>query len=467
MQKIAASFRDPAGFVVRHGGVLYRCITPAGLPDYKTYMSSGCHDELVRRGLIVPHKELKKPPEELRSLNEVALVIQPEPIPVISYCYEWSFSQLKDAALLTLQAQRIALEHDLSLKDASAYNVQFIGCKPILIDTLSFEPFTNQSWAGYRQFCQFFLGPLALMSHTDVRLSALLREYIDGIPLDLTVSLLPGRARLRPSLLLHLVSHAKMQRRFSGDSRQAKTIQKRYMSKSAMLGLVNNLERTIRGMRLPRGTITEWGDYYSFTNYSDKSFKTKRRLVSQLLAVVPKGAYIWDLGGNDGRFTKLGIDSGHPYAVCSDVDPIAVERSYLTYQKEPPYKNQLLPLVIDLTNPSPALGWAHAERFSLAQRCIKQPTVVMALALIHHLAISNNLPFEMIARYFASLGEYLIIEFVPKEDSKVALLLATRKDIFPKYTQEDFETAFSEHYKIVKTLPITSTKRILYYMRKK
>ena len=379
-------------------------------------------------------------------------------IPFISYPYEWSFSQLKDAALLTLEIMRIALGKGMALKDASAYNVQFLGCRPIFIDTLSFEPYQEgQPWVAYKQFCQHFLAPLALMAHVDVRLASLQITNLDGIPLDLASSLLPGKTKFQPGLLAHIHMHAKAQSN-SGNSSDRKVS----LSKMSLLALIDNLKGTVNGLHW-KPTGTEWADYYSDTNYSKESFATKGSLVADFLSQIPDTAKTcWDLGANNGEFSRLAVQHGLQ-TIAWDIDPAAVEQAYLEGKKSG--QNSLLPLVQDLRNPSTNLGWASHERDSLISR--GPADVLLALALVHHLAIGNNVPLPMIAEFFAQIGHWLIIEFVPKEDSQVQRMLVARKDIFSSYDLNGFESAFAPHFETVVKTPIEGTSRTLYLFRRK
>jgi len=341
------------------------------------------------------------------------------------------------------------------LKDASAYNIQFHSGRPILIDTLSFELYQEGlPWVAYRQFCQHFLAPLALMAQRDVRLSQLLRVYIDGLPLDLASKLLPGRTRLNLGLMAHIHAHAEAQRRYAGKAVEPLASGRR-MGKMALLGLVDSLETTINGLAWqPEGT--EWGDYYDSTNYSPAAFEHKKQLVRQYLERI-QPATVWDMGANTGEFSQLAVEAG-ALAVAFDIDPGAVEKNYLSCKANK--TSNMLPLVMDLTNPSPAIGWQNNERLSLLGRAPAQ--VVLALALVHHLAISNNVPLPQLAAFFNSLGRWLVVEFVPKQDSQVQRLLASRQDIFPDYRRESFETALSGYYRIHEAEEIRDSKRVLY-----
>lgn len=452
---LPSSFRDPGGYVFRRGGVLYRAIRGSVRTHYDMLMSSGLYAELVAASLLVPHEEV--PPEGDRAAD-VARVIRPEEIPFISYPYEWSFSQLQDAALATLEIEKRALRHGMTLVDASAYNIQFRKARPVLIDTLSLRrAVEGEPWTAYGQFCRHFLAPLALMSLRDVRLGQLLRVHLDGIPLDLASSLLPLRSRRRPSLLLHLHLHARSQRRFEGRRIQ---VPKGKVSRQARLGLVDSLESGTKKLRW-RAAGTEWADYYQDTNYTTEGLDDKRRAVEEFIAEA-RPRTVWDLGGNVGTFSRIAAASG-AYTVSFDIDPACVERSYLRVraEKEP----SLLPLLMDLTNPSPGTGWENRERMTLLER--GPADAVLALALIHHLAIGNNVPFDQAARFFARTGRSLLIEFVPKSDSQVERLLVTREDIFGGYTQEEFERTFGESFIIKRRVPLRGSRRTLYVMERK
>jgi hypothetical protein len=456
-QRHTASFRDPSGFLFKRQGILYRQINKIYRENYDRLMQSGLYEALVQSELLIPHEEVDIQPAE----PDIAFnTIRPQKVAFISYPYEWCFSQLKDAALTTLAIQKLALEYDMSLKDCSAYNIQFRAGKPVLIDTLSFEIYDEgEPWAAYRQFCQHFLAPLALMAFRDVRLSQLMRIYIDGIPLDLASRLLPTRTRLNFTLLTHVHVHASTQQRYADKTIDKKTI-KRQMNRMAFLGLVDNLESGVRALEWKLAD-TEWGDYYEEEiNYTPAGIEHKKELVRQFLARI-QPANVWDVGGNTGLFSRLASDQGIP-TLSFDIDPAAVEQNYRDCRLNG--ESNLLPLLLDLTNPSPNLGWGNQERRSLLER--GPAHTVMALALVHHMAISNNVPLDWLARLFQQMGPWLIVEFIPKSDSQVQRLLATREDIFPHYTQEGFEQAFGKFFNIRASSQIKDSERLLYLMER-
>lgn len=453
---LGASFRDPSGYLFSRDGELYRQVNRAYAEDYNYLMESGLYDKLVKAGLLITHQRADVKPDN-PSLAHV--IIQPERVLFISYPYEWSFSQLKDAALATLSIQKRALKAGMSLKDASAYNIQFMDDRAVLIDTLSFQRYKEgETWVAYRQFCQHFLAPLALMSTRDVRLNQLLRVYIDGIPLDLASKLLPRRTLFNFGLLTHIHLHAQALLGFGNwfANRMRKGMG---MSKQAMLGLVDNLESTVRKLNW-NPTGTEWGNYYEITNYSEAAFENKKALVSEWIdRINPKT--VWDLGANTGVFSRLASETG-AYTVAFDIDPSAVEQNFL--QVIAKREKNLLPLLIDLTNSSPAIGWNNRERGNLIDR--GPVDVVLALALIHHLAIANNVPLTQIANFFHSICNWLVIEFIPKSDSQVQKLLRSRVDIFPNYTQDGFERIFSQQFLIREMVLVRESERYLYLMER-
>jgi hypothetical protein len=452
-KNVPGSFRDPSGFLFCRNGSIYRQINTDYKENYDFLMNSGLYESLVNAGLLIEHNEVDV---EGTRHNIAYRVIKPEHIPFISYPYEWSFSQLKDAAAVTLEIQKKSLDFGMSLKDCSAYNIQFRKGKPVLIDTLSFEKYRDgQPWVAYRQFCQHFLAPISLMSYKDVRLNQLLRIYIDGIPLDLASSLLPARTWLKLSSLSHIHLHAKSQRYYS-----RKTIEKgkRELTLFSFRGLIDNLESTVRKMKWnPKGT--EWADYYEDATYSQRALLHKKQLVSEFVNVV-KPANVWDIGANIGVFSRI-VSDKRIQTISLDSDPAAIEKNYQELKKR--NDEFVLPLMIDLANPSSGIGWENQERMSLLER--GPADMAMALALLHHIAISNNIPLSKIADFFSRVCNWLVIEFVPKNDLKVQQLLSTREDIFSDYNEHVFENEFRKYFLVQRSVKIKDSDRTLYLMK--
>ncbi|MCR9105644.1 MAG: class I SAM-dependent methyltransferase [Gammaproteobacteria bacterium] len=455
----ASSFRDPAGYVFVFDNILYRQVNEKAEAEYRGFVDCGLYQCLVDKQWLIEHIEVQDP----RGRTGSGCILQPRELPYISYPYEWSFQQLKDAALLTLSVQRMALQYGYSLKDASAFNVQFDGCSPIFIDTLSFERYQDgKPWVAYRQFCQHFLAPLAVAAHKEHRLRKLALAYIDGIPLDLASKLLPGKTWLHYSLLSHLHLHARAQAHYADHSADKSSKARKnvgILPKAHLLALLESLEAAVRKQH-PASFDTEWKNYYDRTNYSSRAASHKAELLETFLGKVTGTIrLIQDLGSNNGHYSRVAAKYG-AYVVSQDVDANAVDSNYRHLTQHGP-KN-ILPLELDLTTPSPAVGWANSERMSFADRC--GADVILALALIHHLAISNNLPLDEVAIFFAERCRWLIIEFVPKDDSQTERLMSARTDIFSEYNETGFESAFERSFRIHEKIAIEATHRTLYLM---
>ncbi len=455
---LSSSFRDPSGFLFEQGGKVLRQVNKSYQIEYDLLMGSGLYASLTKKGLLIPHEEIAQ------ENDESYRTIEPTQIPYISYPYEWSFSQLKDAALLTLDVQIEALKYGMSLKDASAYNVQFYQGDPVFIDTLSFDRYQEDSaWVAYRQFCQHFLAPLALIARQDHRQSRLLQCFIDGIPLDLASRMLPNGTWLKYSLLAHIHLHAKSQRQYDDMGRDQKHTPKTTVSRVQLDGLLASLRTAVQSLTW-KHSVTEWGNYYQDTNYIDDSMEHKEQLVAKYLATCEKSdqAIAADFGANTGRFSRIAVDQGF-LVLAHDIDAVAVDKNYRDARSNS--ETSILPLIQDLSSPSPSIGWANQERMSFVDR--HDVDVGMALALIHHLHLSNNVPLDRIAEFFSNVCKALIIEFVPKSDSQVIRLLSTREDIFPNYTLSGFEEAFSRYFRIIESELIRDSERTLYLLEKK
>lgn len=462
---IPSSFRDPSGFLFTKDKKIYRQINISYKEDHDHVINSGLYKKLVDLNLLIPHKEVdigEFKNQKIKTFQNfdqsLYKIIEPEVIPFISYPYEWCFSMLKDAALLTLKIQKIAHKFGMSLKDSSSYNIQFKDGKPILIDTLSFERYKkDKPWTPYRQFCQHFLAPLALISYCDIRLNNLLKTYIDGIPLDLASKILPSKTYLNTYLLTHIHLHAKSQKIYASKSVDVKD---KKLSQLSFEGLIENLISAVEKLTW-KEKKTDWSDYYHDTNYSKEAFLDKKKIISNFLDKVEVKT-LWDIGANIGIFSYIAGDK-NINTISFDIDPLAVEINYRVCRDNA--RDNILPLILDMINPSPAIGWENKERLSLLDRT--PVDMVFALALIHHLVISNNLSFTMICSLFSKITRYLIIEFVPKDDSQVKRLLSTREDIFSFYSKHIFEGEFKKYFNIIDKKKIESSKRELYLMEKK
>lgn len=448
-----ASFRDPSGFVFRRSGVLLRQVNEEHGPHYDRLMKSGLYADLVERRLLVPHEEVEEPPSD----RPAHRVIRPLDVRFLTYPYEWSFGQLRDAALLTLDIQATALEFGMTLKDGSAYNVQFLDGRPIFIDTLSFRiREKDEPWRAYRQFCAHFLAPLALMAYVDPRMGRLLETNLDGIPLELAARALPLRARLRPRLLAHVVLHGRAER--AGAARSLKKEPR--VGLAGVTGIVLSLAAAVKALPAPHGS-TQWGDYAADGSYTAAGRRSKKEIVARWLAD-SSAERIWDIGGNAGDFARLGTSLGIR-VVCMDSDVLAVARNYERSKAQGDAR--MLPLLVDIANPTSGRGWRSEERASLLQR--GRPDLVMMLALVHHLCLSANIPFPMLADLLADLTPRAIMEWVPPDDAQVVEMTQLRREALDGYSEKAFEEALLTRFHIRERAPIAESGRVLYLLEAK
>lgn len=439
-----SSFKDPDGYVFYSDNKVYREVFESYNENYEKLMNSGLYGELTQKDLLIEHEEVKT--------QEENRVLKMDKVDFISYPYEWSFSQLKDAALLTLRIEKIAEKYDMTLKDASAYNIQFKNGKPVFIDTLSFEKQESKPWKPYRQFCRHFIAPLALMKHTDPRLNSLMRAHIDGIPLDLTSKLLPRRTYFSLHLGIHIHLHNFFQSRYSDGRKKGP----KKMSTQMLSNIKKNLRSTVEKLEMD-GNNTEWSNYYKKdSNYTQLGSEHKKEIVERYVEKI-KPSETWDLGANNGRFSNILSKHTSGLTISLDSDPVSVNQNYNKSH------DGVLPLVQDLANPSPDLGWMNRERKNLFER--GDAELGVALALSHHLKLSDNITLSEQAEFFSKHFEKLIIEFVPPSDSNLQKLLSTR-DNFEEYSQGVFEKEFKQFFEIVDKEKIKDSERRIYLMNK-
>lgn len=453
VHSLTSSYRDPSGFMFSKDGQLYRQVNKSFKEDYDHFISSGCYASLTKQGLLIPHQQLQ---DNSTSDPEGYIILQPEVIPFISYPWEWSFDMLKDAALLTLQLVKESLKFGMILKDATPFNIQWLNGKPVFIDTLSFEKYNcTEPWIAYRQYCECFLGPLLIMHYTKQSLHQLLLAFPEGIPLPVTKSLLPWRSRFSLHVWLHIHMHANV-----ASGKKPGSNNERKFSEKKLNDLLTSLEIVTQNVNTGNKQTT-WSGYYEEAGQRADYLEKKKQIIQEWLSQTGNLKTAVDLGANDGLFSEMLAANGI-FTVAADFDPVAVNNLYKDIKKKK--LPGLQPLLIDLANPSPNVGFANKERASFSERI--NVDIALALALIHHLAIGKNIPFELIAEYFSGLTKLLIIEFVPKEDPMIIEMLKGKKDIYIKYTKADFETSFLKHFSFLKTSAVGSSGRILYFMQK-
>lgn len=465
MRQVESSFRDFSGSVFQCGdGRVVRSVNQPFKPVWEQIEKSRLFPELIEAGLLIPFSELAK--EEIPAPHGAAWKwLLPEQIPFISYPYEWSFAQLKDAALLTLDVQLAALQRNVTTVDASAYNVQFIGSGPKFIDLLSFDVYREGSvWQGYRQFCMHFLAPLALQKYFP-HLNRLSQLWIDGIPLETASALLPFSSQLKPGLQLHLHMHARSEKKYAEAALFAEKVKQTRISKTGVTSIVESLKNTVASLR-PNTARTEWENYYQATNYSQDAEADKLAAVERLAAAgLDGGGLAVDLGANTGKYSRI-LAKHAEYVLAADIDPNAVGAHYRALKNQG--CRRILPLLIDASNPPGAIGWANLERASFTERV--RADLLAVLALTHHLRITAGIPFGRQAAWFSKLlkpGGKLLIEFVDKQDSQIQRLLAARDDIFADINEAAFLAAFQPEFSLLERIPLENKSRLIFWLSKK
>jgi len=446
-----ASYKDPSGFVFQVNGKIYRQVNKVYAENYDHFIGSGLYEVLTGKHYLLSHTEIK---DNITSGEEWYITLLPEQLSFTSYPYEWCFEQMKDAALLTLEIVKIAVGKGMILKDATPFNIQFNKGKPVFIDTLSFEKYdASLPWIAYRQFCETFLFPLWLAHYHKTGFQHLLGVYPGGIPVEIAAKLLPGKSGLNPGVWLHV----RLQNKLNKSKVSNKTTHS--FTKNKLLNLVSHLESIIQ--KLDNSNKTNWSNYYTENINSPEYLHEKEKIILDLLSKA-RGNKALDLGANDGQFSLLAAEKGYD-VVATDNDEQCINNFYKKIKKL--NIAAILPLCIDITNPSPASGFDNRERAAFSERI--QPDIVMALALIHHLVIGKNIPLSMVAEYLSRLAPQLIIEFVPKEDEKTQLLLQNKKDIYTEYSKEGFESCFGLYFNFNTAKQVGDTGRFIYMMNKK
>lgn len=455
--RAAASFRDPRGRVWRVGRRVLRALSEAGRADFEAARGAGLVGRLEERGWLIPSQV--RPAGEFPAIQPVpALLLEHPEITFVSHPYEWSFEQLRRAALLTLDLHLEAVAAGFNLVDSSAYNVQFRGAQPVFIDVLSLRPrAAGEPWWGHRQFCEQFLNPLLLQSLLGVSFQPWYRGSPEGLPVEALARLLPWHRRLSPNVLMHVVLQARLQR----GARQRSTsdltrLRRRQVSPAALAGMLDGMRRWVA--RLSRGgPPTPWEAYDREVPYSQPEERAKRAFVAEFTRAA-RPAQLWDLGCNTGVYAELALAEGAAEVIGFDGDEGAIEAAFRRAEAR---RLAFLPLLIDLTDPSPDQGWRQAERAGLGAR--QSADALLALALVHHLALGRNVPLPEALAWLVSLAPRGVIEFVPKADATVQRMLAVREDVFGDYDRESFERALRRCARVERSAVVSASGRELFH----
>lgn len=447
-----SSFRDPSGYVFIEDNKIKRVINPVYFEQYNKLTSSGFYQELFDKKYLIQHQEISK--------NNSEIIIEASKIPFINYPYEWSFLQYKHAALLTLKIQKLCLKHNFTLKDASAFNITFHEGKPIFIDTLSFDFYQeNNPWLAYKQFIMHFLGPLVLTKYFGQDYLKTLSQNLEGISLQKLSKLLPSKSFFSPTILTNIHLLSKYDKKYESDK---KTVNNN-LSKTSQIKLLDGLYDFISNLSVNENT--EWDHYYNQINYNDAAYQFKKEFTKDWFSSI-NGKTLIDIGGNDGTFSRELKDLAD-FLIVADVDPNAVEQNYKQVLKNK--EKLILPIVADVLNPSANYGFNNEERFSFIDR-VKDFNFdgCLALAVIHHITLSGNIPFALSAQFFSKMAPNLLIEFPTRADSWVQFLLDSKREFkghFDFYNEENFEKDYTVYFEIVDKQK--NSERILYSLKRR
>jgi len=444
------------------GSDVWRGLSEAGLADFEAYAATQAFERAQADGRVVTTTAV--PVEEAPIGLGWAGALRHHRIRVITYPYEWAFSMLKDAARLQLELSRDALAEGILTKDASSYNVQFEGARPVFIDVGSFERLVpGEPWPGYRQFCELFLNPLYVQAIAGVPFQPLLRGSLRGLSPSVTAGLIGGRRRLRRDLFTHVRLHARAEARYADADaeRDVKAeLQRAGFGPKLIDAQLANLQRALERVEWEAAAST-WSSYSQRGHYTDADLEAKEAFVASATAALPE-PMVLDLGANDGRFSRVAVQAGASLAVAVDSDHLVVDHLYRALRQEG--ETRILPLVMDLADPSPGLGWRGRERPAFVERV--RPDLVLCLAVIHHLALSGTVPLPEIVAFLHDFGAPLVVEMPHREDPMAARLLARKRaGLFDHYDRLQWEAALRERFDVDDVITLPSGTRTLYRAR--
>ena len=464
----AGSFRDPVNRVyeveTKSGKRILRGLSSDALKSYSLLADETFFKKLIASGKIIKTRLLPKTDKDAKKIiaDGWAGVLEHDTIPFVSYPYEWTFSMLKDAASLQLELIEKSLENGWTLKDATPYNIQFIGSRAVFIDTPSFEPWNKgEPWVGYRQFCSMFLTPLMLKAHLGIDYNPLMRSYLDGIPPTEAAKFFQGIKRFKKGVMSHIIFPAKVENSIANKERDAAPAQERKarpQSDAMVIGLVQSLRRLVKKLSI-NIDHTDWSQYDKTHSYQEVDFQAKKDFVLKQ-ASLSKRDQVWDIGCNTGTFSRISAEFCNQ-VISIDGDHNAVEQLYIHQKKDA--ASNILPLYVNLGNISPGQGWAGKERQALDQR--KKPDLVLCLALIHHVRMSANIPNRLFLEWLRSLDAEIVLEFVNRNDEMVIKLLTNKKEQYEDYNIDQFVKETKEFFTIKDREPLKGGKREIFFLK--
>jgi hypothetical protein len=453
-----ASFRDPEATVFTQGGRVFRGLSAEAAGVHQAATDAGLLGELVDRGWLIEHWDSSLP-DGVPVGVPAELIIEARAVPVVSYPYEWSFSMLRDAALLTLDVTEACFRAGFQMKDASAYNVLFDGGRPMMIDLTSFDRGFDGAWTPYGQFCDHFLAPLLLEAHLGVPFQPYLRGRLSGIPVTELAGMFPGRRRFKPGVF----SHIYLRSRIENKARHLDT-EDRTELRSGMKLPVEAVIRSVQKMRglvesLTPSSTSVWSEYENEHSYGDSQRAIKEQFVDSTAETLA-GNLAWDVGANTGAFSEI-LAKHFKSVVALDHDAGAVDAMYRRLRDTA--DSRIVPLVLDVADPSPDRGWRGKERRTLLNRAT--PAFATWLAVIHHICLAGEVPVAGFLDLVADTSPDSIVEFVGPDDPMSRRLMATRKVPRPDYSRGSFLAAAEQRFTVVASTAVSPT-RDLFHLRR-
>jgi len=453
------SFRDPLSRVYVARDAVWRGLSADGLADFEAYAATDAYRSAQADGRLVATEAV--PVQDAPIDAGWAGALRHERVRVLSYPFEWAFSMLRDAALLQLALSREALAEGVLTKDATSYNVQFEGSHPVFIDVGSFERLVpGEPWAGYRQFCELFLNPLLLQAIAGVPFQPWLRGSLNGVSPTLAAAALGSRKRFRRDVLTHVRLHARAETHYAdadADRDVRSELKRAGFGPKIIDAQMANLQRAVERLEW-KASASTWSSYSDRGHYTDTDLEAKADFVARATAALD-APMVLDLGANDGRFSRVAVEAGAPLVVAVDGDHLVVDHLYRQLRAEG--ERRILPLVLDLADPSPGLGWRSRERPSFVDRV--RPDLVLCLAVIHHLALSNTVPFDEIVGFLHDFDAPLVVEMPHRDDPMAARLLSRKRSgLFDHYDRPAWEAALARRFTVAEQVTLPSGTRTLY-----
>ncbi|MFO0919768.1 MAG: hypothetical protein U0872_15830 [Planctomycetaceae bacterium] len=452
------SFRDRSSRVANCGDQVLRLMNAESLSVWRRVSQEPFFREMTAAGQIVGTEELSASECQERQLPaSFAGLLRHEPIPFVSYPYEWSFGMLREAALLHLRIMTKALGAGLVLKDASPYNVQFRGTQPVFIDIGSFtEQVPGEPWSAYRQFCELMLFPLLLQAYRQVHFQPVLRAQLEGISAQQFLQWMRWRDMLRSGVFTHGWLQSLLEQRSQGFS--TSTVRELRVSgfqTSFIEQMLKKLTALVERLEWspPR---TQWTEYNDALPHVADDRRIKMEFVRQVCQQKPR-RLVWDIGCNDGCYSRIAGESATT-VVGMDQDHGCIDRLYRQSRTD---GAPVLPLCVDLANQSPGQGWRGRERRRLEER--GRPDLVLCLGLIHHLVLSANIPLPEVMDWLSGLQAELVLEFPSKRDAMVQSLLRNKRDQYDDYSLDRLEVELCRNFEIRRRETLPSGERTLFF----